>query len=209
MNGAIKVRCMTLSLRKHLERYWVPLLLLLATVRFVLHPYLYNPNRDSFAYLLSGPIYQAYVLLSVGILLSPVMRRRWGRGIGWWALDVCICTFLISQVLKLAFRLPRPTGSLSGFPSGHTMLAFALAWLVSQVQPRLAPLWFALAVAIGWSRVEVNAHFTYQVLCGAALGAALGLLISDRPKGVLLPRCLPSRVPEREPAGSIRIYENA
>ena len=187
---------MNLSLiRTYVERFWMPAVLLFALYKFSTHHYLDEPHRQTVGYFFSGPIYQAYIIISIGLLLNPLTRKRWTRPIGWWALDVSICTLLISQSLKLAVRAPRPsgTGSLSGFPSGHTMFAFALAWLVLQIHPRLGPVWFAIAVAVGWSRVDTQAHFTYQVLCGAAFGTLLGLLITQRNRGILFPRILPKR----------------
>jgi len=82
------------------------------------------------------------------------------------------------EVLKRATGLPRPDGDPTGFPSGHTTFSFAIAWLLTQTNPKLAPLWYAVAVAIGWSRVEGDAHFPYQVLCGAVLGTLLAWGIS-------------------------------
>lgn len=107
-------------------------------------------------------------------------RGAWGgsRHLLWWPPAVALGSALCVEGLKRATRLPRPDGDPTGFPSGHTTFAYALAWLLTQIHPRLAPLWYGVAVGIGWSRVEGDAHFPYQVLSGAALGTLVGWGIS-------------------------------
>jgi membrane-associated phospholipid phosphatase len=126
----------------------------------------------------SHTLYQSFIGLALVLLLWRGTRgQKW---LLWWPLLVAVLTPLCVEGLKRATRLPRPDGDPSGFPSGHTTFAFGLAWLLTQVYPRGTPLWFAVAVAIGWSRVEGHAHFPYQVLCGAFFGTVIGWLISHK-----------------------------
>lgn len=138
---------------------------------------------------LSGAGNDVFIGISV-LLLAVWGRRSLEKRALWWWLDIILCTTLCVHVLKVTTALPRPSGSPSGFPSGHCALAFALSWLVLVMRPRLAPLWFALAVAIGWSRVEVGAHYPYQAVAGTALGLGLGCWVSRQRGGVLVPRYL-------------------
>lgn len=125
---------------------------------------------------LSHTLYQSFIGLAAVLLL---WRGAFGpKRLLWWPLLAGVLTPLCVEGLKRATRLPRPDGDPSGFPSGHTTFAFALAWLLARAYPRLAPLWFGVAVSIGWSRVEGHAHFPYQVLCGAFLGTVIGWAIS-------------------------------
>jgi len=152
------------------------------------NPSLSDPIGQQIGHIVSTPIYLTYLALTLGLLTCSACRSRTHR-LAWWALDTTVITFLLVQGLKFATGLPRPSGAPSGFPSGHTTIAFALAWLILAAHPRLSPVWFGVAVAIGWSRMEIHAHFVYQVLTGAVLGSGLGWWVSRHPKGVLFHRC--------------------
>ena len=87
---------------------------------------------------------------------------------------------------------PRFEGDLSAFtfhplslgnayaslPSGHTTSGFAAATALALMIPRGRPVLFALAVAIGASRVALSEHYPSDVVCGAALGTVLTLGLS-------------------------------
>jgi undecaprenyl-diphosphatase len=62
----------------------------------------------------------------------------------------------------------------SSFPSGHAASAFTAATLLA-CGPA-TPVWFALAAAVASSRVYTQMHHTSDVVAGAALGVALGLV---------------------------------
>ena len=92
---------------------------------------------------------------------------------------------VVVEGLKALIWLPRPDDYLrgthgrgSGFPSGHTVPAFAVACLVADTFPRFRAPAFAMAVLIGYSRVEVTAHFAYQVAASGAMGAAIGIAMT-------------------------------
>ena len=91
----------------------------------------------------SHTLYQSFMVIAALLLL-------------WWVGLAAALTPLCVVGLKEATRLPRPNGDPSGFPSGHTTFSFALAWLLMQTYPRAAPVWFGIAAAIGWSRVEAT-----------------------------------------------------
>jgi undecaprenyl-diphosphatase len=76
---------------------------------------------------------------------------------------------------------PEPLGRIPGsdsFPSGHATVSFACAAVLAAAVPRLAVPVYLLAAAIAWSRVVVGVHYPLDVLAGAALGTALGLLVA-------------------------------
>lgn len=63
----------------------------------------------------------------------------------------------------------------SSFPSGHATSAFCAATLLAD-QDSLGPAYFALAGVVAASRVHVKIHHASDVLGGAAIGLALGML---------------------------------
>lgn len=95
---------------------------------------------------------------------------------------------LFAQVLKRRLLRPRPSRAISGFsplaenpdafsfPSGHTAAAFAVAVALAGEPHGAGPAALLLACGIGLSRVYLGAHYPLDVLAGAALGAASGVL---------------------------------
>jgi undecaprenyl-diphosphatase len=81
------------------------------------------------------------------------------------------------------------------FPSGHAATSFAAAMVLARyVPPRVAPLLFVLAALVGWSRVYVGVHYPSDVLVGALLGVAVGLIV-PRLLAAVLRRSRPVRPP--------------
>jgi hypothetical protein len=79
-------------------------------------------------------------------------------------------TAALTDVLKRATRLSRPNGDPTGFPSGHASAAFAWATFMAERHPQSKWFYYGAASVVGWSRVELNAHYPYQVIAGALLG---------------------------------------
>ncbi len=184
-----------MNVRQFLARFWSPLTSYLLLILACLHPGFADPVGQDVGYLFSHSLYIGYIVVTLAALVLVAWR---GRGTAaarrvWWTLDIALCTFVVAQGLKGLTRLPRPSGSPTGFPSGHTLFSFALAWLMLEISPRLAPLWFAVALTVGWSRVEIHDHFTYQVLVGAVIGSAIGWAVGNVERGIVFPRFIRKR----------------
>lgn len=97
-------------------------------------------------------------------------------------------SLLVNQGIKRLFRRQRPTvagdprlpvrrPSTSSFPSGHASAAgFAATLLIAWDGWSWAPLWLALAVSVGCSRVYVRIHHASDVIGGYGVGVALGVI---------------------------------
>jgi undecaprenyl-diphosphatase len=76
----------------------------------------------------------------------------------------------------------------AGFPSDHATGAFAIAAAMLLFDPILGAVLAALAVVIIFARVYVGVHYPGDVLAGAALGAAVALLLWLPPLRALVAR---------------------
>ncbi len=92
----------------------------------------------------------------------------------------------LNYVVKLVVKRPRPVlkglpplggapSSLS-FPSAHATSSFAVATAMARVEP-LGALAFVLAIALSLGRPYLGMHYPSDVLAGALLGVALGLIV--------------------------------
>ena len=92
-------------------------------------------------------------------------------------------SYIVVTAIKHSVKVHRPDGSdRLSFPSGHTALAFTNAALLYQ-EYKEANFWYAssgfvFATATGILRVANNKHYTSDVLTGAGIGLASGILVS-------------------------------
>lgn len=112
-------------------------------------------------------------------------RRAAIRGVA----AIALTSATVNGPLKLLGRRPRPTlapvpgrkpfpmpGSFS-FPSGHTASAVAFATVAGAELPAAALPLGMLAAVVGYSRIHTGVHYPSDVLAGAAVGAAAGMLV--------------------------------
>lgn len=127
-----------------------------------------------------------YGLVWVAIAGLKARRRGAGRRRAVVALGSAGFSSLgLSRVVKEAVERQRPDAHLdalvrtptsSSFPSGHTLAAFTTAVVLSEGEAQtVAAVGFASAVAV--SRVHLRAHHPSDVIGGAVIGSALGLLL--------------------------------
>jgi undecaprenyl-diphosphatase len=128
--------------------------------------------------------------LMVGAGWCSDLRR--GRVFPLVAFAATVSFFLASAlnfVIKAAVDRSRPPHEIGlealvgvpgspSFPSGHAMTAFAVAGAMAMLSPRARWPVLALASLIAFSRVYLGVHFWIDVLAGAALGFAVGVLVA-------------------------------
>jgi len=144
----------------------------------------HSPGLESAAMALGKAGNNALVWVILNVVLAIL---DWDRHEAW-----LICAVLgplcigFNYLIKLAVRRPRPVldglpplggapSSLS-FPSAHAFSSFAVATAMFRVDPATAAA-FLVAAAISLGRPYLGMHYPSDVLAGALLGVAAGLLV--------------------------------
>jgi undecaprenyl-diphosphatase len=115
------------------------------------------------------------------LVASRHARQRW-----WLWGAVLIAAPLAGEALQELVERPRPRGPALGFPSGHATAIAAFAVVTIYLVGRsglsrparalvVAGVGF-LALAMGLSRMILDAHWTLDVVAGFALGAAIAAI---------------------------------
>lgn len=122
------------------------------------------------------------VPLGLGLIAVGYKRHNQHFKLAGFAVLLSIASAgLLTEVLKHVFQMPRPRSyDSSGFPSGHSSSAFALASALSVSFPAFTPLYFLLATFTGISRLYFRAHFLIDVIVGALLGGLTGFFLTRK-----------------------------
>jgi membrane-associated phospholipid phosphatase len=132
------------------------------------------------------------VLLLAVALVAPAMHgasRRWLLAIGLrlqFVLLAIAVPLAFGELLKWIAGRGRPfvggaanpfnftpfagTGAHASFPSAHSVTAFALAFAIAAVWPRLRGVTIAYALLIAFTRLVLLAHHPSDVVAGATIG---------------------------------------
>jgi len=116
-------------------------------------------------------------------LLSSEKKSHWfflpvmlAGGISW---------VLVEQIIKPLVGRLRPTAEMGAiivgnrnndysFPSGHATIAWAMAVVLSNKEPKLRWAFYILAFFISLSRIYLGKHYPGDVLAGGLLGWSIG-----------------------------------
>lgn len=142
----------------------------------------------------------SFALLASPLLLLTEPKEEWFT-IGTMYVETVLLAYALKDFGKVLVNKPRPymynntypqkeieNGDWNkSFPSGHTTLAFTGAaytsYVFSKYNPSSSWKWpviissYALASAVGISRVASGNHFITDVLCGAAIGTCCGIVV--------------------------------
>jgi decaprenylphosphoryl-5-phosphoribose phosphatase len=144
----------------------------------------HSPAIERAARLLGRAGNNGAIWFVLGVLLAiadPSQRESWliVAALGPLAIG-------LNYAVKLIVRRPRPVleglpplggapSSLS-FPSAHATSSFAVATAMTRIDP-LGALAFLPAIALALGRPYLGMHYPSDVLAGALLGVALGLIV--------------------------------
>lgn len=124
-----------------------------------------------------------WIAAALALLLSKKYRKY----------GICLACALMAGLLicnvglKNIVARPRPcwiesvellisTPKDYSFPSGHTWSAVTGAWVVTAANRKFGFIAIPLAVLLAFSRLYLYVHFPSDILVGALIGAALGIL---------------------------------
>jgi undecaprenyl-diphosphatase len=144
-----------------------------------------NPALDRVAYAASALGDWSVLWHLIGGARAVADHDRAGQSVR-LSMGLAVESLVVNQGIKRLFRRVRPIAdrdhphslrkpATSSFPSGHASSAFFAATYLADRSPA-TPLLYVLAGVVAMSRPYVRAHHTSDVVAGAALGTALGLV---------------------------------
>ncbi|MCX6751941.1 MAG: phosphatase PAP2 family protein [Candidatus Nomurabacteria bacterium] len=112
-----------------------------------------------------------------------------------WKEFVLICVsgglaLILSKILKILIHAPRPfdafpqvhslfTETGYAFPSGHTMIASAIAFSLFFTHKKAGYFFMFFALVIGLARIIVGVHFPIDILGGFVIGALIAFFVKN------------------------------
>src|SRR3954470_12461765 len=101
------------------------------------------------------------------VLIGETVKNMVGRG----------RPFVGGQANAFNFSHFAGTEAFASFPSGHAIAAFALAFAIGALWPRLRAVMLVYALLIGATRLVLLAHHPSDVVAGALLGVIGAMLV--------------------------------
>ena len=143
-------------------------------------------QRPWLDYFLAWPTYFGHTIVALSLTVGGIVlfdKSRNPEKISFATLGI-LATYWTTQAAKLLFNRPRPHVFFeyvnvifdkplnNAFPSGHTSIVFAAAFMLNYLYPDKARWTYAVAVWVAVTRLYVGAHYPTDLLGGAVLGMA-------------------------------------
>ncbi len=117
------------------------------------------------------------------ILFTSTKGKAGRKGMVFRAVSLFVLAGVLGQVFKFVIGRPRPGTGLSAwdinsfsiandfhsFPSGHTVTAFSVAFVLCYYLPRYRYLWLGLALFISLGRLVGQSHFLTDIAAGCLI----------------------------------------
>lgn len=145
-----------------------------------------TPGRDRALVVMTRAANYSRIWLAIAGALALCGGASGRRAARDGVVAIAIAASVANGPAKLLVRRRRPAHNRrsaliampmsSSFPSGHSAAAFAFLTGACGELPALAPALAPLAGAVAYSRVHTGVHYPSDVLAGAAIGIASGVI---------------------------------
>ena len=118
-------------------------------------------------------------IMGVSILLmayGDADHQRTGRLLSSAYIGAGVMTYGIKHLTRRKRPLDETLGNPS-LPSGHATIAFSAATILGYRYPKWRIPLYIGAGLVGFSRIYLGRHYTSDVLTGAAIGTAMGVIV--------------------------------
>jgi len=138
-----------------------------------------------------GVFFAEYLLwIIVGILVILFLIKKTRLMIIITGISIIFGRYIIAEIIKRLYSSPRPylildnvkkliseNHDYQSFPSGHTVIFFALATAIYFFNKKWGIVCFVLAILVGLSRIYVGVHWPIDIAAGAMIGIVAGILV--------------------------------
>ena len=131
--------------------------------------------------------YLIYVEILAFIVFVVSVRRGARARLAWMSFIALPLAYIVGKIASYTWYDTRPfveSGLVpliehvadNGFPSDHMLLGATLASLVTVRSPRWGLLFWAMAIAVGASRVAAQIHHPIDIIASAIIGIVSALI---------------------------------
>lgn len=139
-------------------------------------------TRVDFLTILFRIISSTIFIILLFIFYSYLLREDKKNILLFWI--VIVITFLVIELLKNLFKVPRPIGVISesgySFPSRHAALLFASFVIMKIRYMKYKWVFLSAAILITFSRLYLGVHYLGDLLVGGFLGYYIAVFIDKK-----------------------------
>jgi len=155
--------------------------------KFIINIFPHNPFFDgffSFFSLIGASIWIWLIIIAIIIFFEEKKDKFFFL---YFLISFLATSLLVNYALKSYFPRQRPylkynleqssCPKSSSFPSGHSAVAFASAYLLAVFDKKRGIYYYVFAILVALSRIYLNCHFFFDTVGGGIIGMIISFLI--------------------------------